>query len=96
MLNRTYNRGRPRAVAQIAKDAWKEHRRSSYTAPLAKALGLSKAAVSKWRQVPEDRLDEVAALLNISRSTLRPDLITIHTTFSVDDLYARSQSKENA
>ncbi len=91
MLNRTYNRGRPRAVAQIAKDAWAEHRHPSYTAPLARHLGLSKAAVSKWRQVPEDRLDEVAVLLNIPRALLRPDLAGIETMAPIHDFYERSK-----
>jgi hypothetical protein len=46
--------------------------------------------------VPEDRLDEVAAFLNLPRSLLRPDLPDFHTSLSIDDMYRRSQPKEKA
>jgi len=91
---RVYHRGRKRP-SEIAKLAWAELRRPEYTPLLAAHLDLSKAAISKWKQVPEDRLEAVAELLRIPRSALRPDLPDIHTTASVDDLYARSQPKEN-
>ena len=94
-MNRAYHKGRKRPP-EIAKRVWNTYRRSNYTAQLAKALGISKAAVSKWQQVPEDRLDVVAEIMEIPRGVLRPDLLDIHTTASVDDLYARSQPKENA
>lgn len=74
MLNRSYNKGRPRAVAQSAKDAWRSHRSPNLTAVLAAHLGVSKAAVSKWRQVPEDRLAAVADFLGRRPADLRPDL----------------------
>ena len=43
-------------------------------AQLARDLGISLAAVSKWHRVPEDRLIEVERATGISRCKLRPDL----------------------
>ena len=94
-MNRAYHKGRKRP-SQSAKRVWDTYRHPGFTAKLAKALGISKAAVSKWQQVPEDRLDVVAEIMEIPRGVLRPDLPDIHTTASVDDLYARSQPKEKA
>lgn len=93
-MNRVYHKGRKRPP-ESAKQAWAEHRHPSYTAPLARYLGLSKAAVSKWRQVPEDRVDDVAAFLGLSRAQLRPDLFDIGRTISINDLYSLSQPKGN-
>ena len=41
---------------------------------LARALGLSDAAVSLWPRVPADRVLEVERLTGVSRYTLRPDV----------------------
>ena len=41
---------------------------------IAEALGVSRAAVSQWRQVPLRHLEAVAKLTGISKRKLRPDL----------------------
>ena len=41
---------------------------------IAEALGVSRAAVSQWRRVPEKHLTTVARMTGISRRVLRPDL----------------------
>jgi pyruvate kinase len=41
---------------------------------IATALGISTAAVSQWRRVPEDRVGEVAKLFGTTPAELRPDL----------------------
>ena len=44
---------------------------------IAEALGVSRAAVSQWRRVPEKHLTTVARMTGISRRVLRPDLYPI-------------------
>ncbi len=41
---------------------------------IATALGISTAAVSQWRRVPEDRVAEVARALGIPPNAVRPDV----------------------
>jgi pyruvate kinase len=41
---------------------------------IATALGISTAAVSQWRRVPDDRVAEVARALNLPPEAVRPDL----------------------
>jgi len=41
---------------------------------LARMLGVSRAAVNKWKQVPEARVDEIERLTGVPRYLLRPDL----------------------
>ena len=41
---------------------------------IAEAVGISRAAVSQWRRVPEKHLAVVARITGISRRRLRPDL----------------------
>jgi pyruvate kinase len=41
---------------------------------IATALGISTAAVSQWKRVPEDRVAEVARALGLPASAVRPDL----------------------
>lgn len=41
---------------------------------LARDLGLTRAAVCLWRQVPAKHVLEIERLTGISRSRLRPDL----------------------
>lgn len=41
---------------------------------LAKALGISTAAVSQWRKVPAKRVGTVANLVGLSPHEIRPDL----------------------
>ncbi len=41
---------------------------------IATELGISTAAVSQWRRVPDDRVLDVARILNLTPETLRPDL----------------------
>ena len=42
--------------------------------PLAKKLGITKQAVSKWPQVPAIRVLQVEAITGIPRKELRPDI----------------------
>lgn len=64
--------GRKPADAKAIK-AWRTHKPRQLKA-LAERLGISIPAVSKWKQVPLDRLDGVAEHLSVSRGELRPDL----------------------
>ncbi|MCX8003344.1 MAG: helix-turn-helix domain-containing protein [Burkholderiaceae bacterium] len=48
--------------------------RAGGPARLARALGITPAAVSQWQRVPAERLHQVAALLGQPASRLRPDL----------------------
>jgi len=41
---------------------------------IAAALGISTAAVSQWKRIPEDRVSEIAKALNLPPASLRPDL----------------------
>ncbi len=41
---------------------------------IATALGISTAAVSQWKRVPDDRVAEVARALNIPPAAVRPDI----------------------
>jgi pyruvate kinase len=43
---------------------------------IATALGISTAAVSQWRRVPDDRVTEVARAMNVPPESVRPDLGT--------------------
>lgn len=43
-------------------------------AKLADDLGVTRAAVAKWRQVPASRVLKVAELTGLTRHELRPDL----------------------
>lgn len=69
----TGQRGRP-AVDKKAQDAWLKVRPRTRIAELARYLSVKPAAVSKWRHVPEDRVDAVANFLGVAREVLRPDL----------------------
>ena len=44
---------------------------------LARALGIKHSSVCDWRQVPAERLPEVARLTGIPPHELRPDLAEI-------------------
>lgn len=41
---------------------------------LARALGISQAAISQWRQVPYSRVLTVENITGVSRYELRPDI----------------------
>jgi len=41
---------------------------------LAKAIGLSRAAVYKWQRIPAERVVDVEKATGIPREKLRPDL----------------------
>lgn len=41
---------------------------------LSQRLGLSRGAVSQWREVPANRIVEVERLTGVPREELRPDL----------------------
>jgi DNA-binding transcriptional regulator YdaS (Cro superfamily) len=63
-------------VHQDAIWAW-NHYRPKEIGDLARHLGISSPAVSKWKQVPADRLDAVAAWLGTTPDDLRPDLYKV-------------------
>jgi DNA-binding transcriptional regulator YdaS (Cro superfamily) len=44
---------------------------------VAKALGINKATVSRWKDVPPDRVIAVEKATGIPRQELRPDLAKI-------------------
>lgn len=48
--------------------------RADGTSALARALGISQAAVSQWRQVPVNRVLDVERITGVSRHDLRPDI----------------------
>lgn len=48
--------------------------RRGATAELARALGISHAAIRQWQDVPAARVVEVERLTGIPREALRPDL----------------------
>ena len=41
---------------------------------IARALGITRGAVAKWRRVPAERVLAVEAIAGISRHLLRPDI----------------------
>jgi len=41
---------------------------------LAKALGMSAAAIMEWKRIPSHRILQVEAVTGIKRELLRPDL----------------------
>lgn len=43
-------------------------------ASLAKELGITRGAISKWKRVPAERVLEVERILGVPRHMLRPDL----------------------
>jgi pyruvate kinase len=49
-------------------------RRRMAVTEIAAATGLSRAAVSQWKRVPERHLAAVAKVTRISKRRLRPDL----------------------
>lgn len=66
-------RGRP-PVAEEAKAAWAHERALLDLRALARQLGVTQPAVSKWEHVPADRLEAVVRLTGVPRERLRPDL----------------------
>lgn len=71
-LAMTRKPGRPKADPRAYR-AWRKHRPRSIS-PLAKKLGITVPAVSKWPYVPEARHVAVADFLGLSMADLRPDL----------------------
>jgi pyruvate kinase len=47
------------------------------TKRLAEGLRISTAAVSQWKRVPSERVEQAAALLGVSPAELRPDLYSV-------------------
>jgi len=41
---------------------------------IAKGLGVTRAAISAWREIPITRLKEVSKITGIPRNQLRPDI----------------------
>lgn len=55
--------------------AWAEAKeRHKNLARLARDMKISRAALYKWKRVPEHRLKLVSRLTGVPRETLRPDL----------------------
>ena len=48
--------------------------RAGGTSALARALGISQAAISQWRQVPYSRVLTVEQITGVPRYELRPDI----------------------
>ena len=60
-------------------------------AALARRLGISRNAISLWRQngrVPQSRIDEVERLTGISRHDLRPDIFGPAPTVAASEAVA--------
>ena len=64
--------GRPKADLRAVK-AWAKHRPKGI-GELAAHLKISQPGVSKWAQVPEPRVPEVAQFLGLEPWQLRPDI----------------------
>ena len=47
---------------------------------IAKACGISTAAVSRWKRVPKGRVATVASITGIAPSSLRPDIYSVDNT----------------
>lgn len=43
-------------------------------AALARAIGITRAAICQWDRIPADRIVEIERLTGVPRSELRPDL----------------------
>jgi DNA-binding transcriptional regulator YdaS (Cro superfamily) len=43
-------------------------------AKIARELGMTRAAITKWRQIPAERLPDVERITGIPRHELRPDI----------------------
>lgn len=61
-------------MTEAADKAWTDLRTQLKLTALAGHLGISRAAVSAWSRVPEDRVDAVAEYLRVTPHQLRPDL----------------------
>jgi pyruvate kinase len=48
-------------------------------AKVARACGISTAAVAQWRRVPKERLETVAKVLGIPANQLRPDIASTNS-----------------
>jgi DNA-binding transcriptional regulator YdaS (Cro superfamily) len=48
--------------------------RRGLLAEVARGLGLTRGAVTRWHRVPAERLAEIEALTGIPRERLRPDI----------------------
>jgi hypothetical protein len=53
--------------------AWAYARKGRNMAELARQIKISRAALYKWKRVPEHRLKLVSRLTGVPRETLRPD-----------------------
>lgn len=71
-MKKPHSGGRRQAEPSAVK-AWNRHRPKAVR-PLAAYLEISQPAVSKWKQVPFDRLDKTAEFLGLQPIDLRPDL----------------------
>jgi DNA-binding transcriptional regulator YdaS (Cro superfamily) len=66
----------PRPIQRAERDPALEQALNTRMAvtEIAETLGISRAAVSQWRRVPEKHLAVVARITRISKRRLRPDL----------------------
>ncbi len=60
-------------MAISPSEAWDEIRPMLNFSELARKLGISRAAVSAWDYVPEDRVEEVSEYTHIPPEKIRPD-----------------------
>lgn len=61
-------------TGHLASDAYAKLRRQrGVMAQIARGLGIAHESVSKWRQVPLERVFRVASLLRVPPESLRPD-----------------------
>lgn len=72
-------RKRPPSLAEQAQLAWTRAQavlRAQYGAPdkVAKAIGVTRQGIWKWRQVPPLQVHKVSGLTGIPTWELRPDL----------------------
>ena len=66
----------PRPIHRMERDAALERalRTRMAVTEIAEAIGVSRAAVSQWRRVPERHLTAVARITGMAKRELRPDL----------------------
>lgn len=68
---------------------------------IARALGITRGAVAKWRRVPAERVLAIEAITGISRHLLRPDIYprsyagNVEIKLANKDCAAKRQSSQN-
>lgn len=69
----------PRPIQRAERDPILEQALNTRMAvtQIAETIGISRAAVSQWRRVPEKHVAAVAKITGISKRRLRPDLYRV-------------------